>query len=240
MRLYQEDLAYIQGAGFGGLARGAAPEIVRLLRGAGARRVVDVGCGAGPLSRELIDAGFEVTGIDASAELLRIAQSGVPEARFIHGSAYDVEMPDCEAIVAVGEPLTYHDGAEGDARVASFFRKASQVLPPGGMLIFDVIEAGEPSLAGRFWTSSEDWVVLAETAEDQQARMLVRRIETFRRVGETYRRGREEHRVRLFDAGELEAWLAECGFSTATAQAYGEQKLPPRRRAFFATLKHHA
>ena len=242
-RIYQEDLAYIQSAGFGGMAREAAPEIVRLLRDASVRvrRVVDVGCGAGPMTRALVDAGFEVTGIDTSAELLAIAQADVPEARFIHGSVYGVEMPPCEAIVALGEPLTYHeDGADAGARVAGFFRKASEVLPVGGMLIFDVIETGTPSLAGRFWSSGEDWAVLAETGEDQAARTLVRKIETFRRVGDLYRRGCEVHRVRLFDTAVLLDQLAQSGFATLTAQEYGEQKLGPRRRAFFATLEHHA
>ena len=236
MSLYREDLAHIHAAAFGGLARGAAPEIVRRLRNAAVRvrRVVDVGCGAGPLTRELAGAGFEVTGIDASDELLAIARAEVADARFIHGSAYEVALPECEAIAAVGEPLTYHE-SDDDARVAGFFRKAAEVLPPGGMLIFDLIETGEPSLAGRFWTSGEDWAVLAETEEDQKERTLVRRIETFRRVGELYRRGREVHRVRLFDAAVLTAQLAQCGFTTEKAEAYGEQKLGPRRRAFFAT-----
>jgi hypothetical protein len=50
--LYKQDLAYIQAAAFGRLAQGAAPEIIRLLKCAPGqiRRVVDVGCGAGPLS----------------------------------------------------------------------------------------------------------------------------------------------------------------------------------------------
>jgi hypothetical protein len=103
------------------------------------------------------------------------------------------------------------------------------------MLIFDVIELGEPSLAGRYWSSGKDWAVLAETKEDQGSRMLVRNIETFRRVGQLYRRGCEVHRIRLFDTATLRGQLAACGFSTETAQAYGMQKLAPRRRAFFST-----
>jgi hypothetical protein len=76
------------------------------------------------------------------------------------------------------------------------------------MLIFDLIELGEPSLAGRFWASSDDWAILVNTTEDQSARRLVRQIETFRRVGE---------------------------FATETALFYGAKCLPPRRQAFFAT-----
>jgi len=291
--IYGEDLAYIQAAGFGKMARGAAPEIVRRLsrnlsgttepvatehfevspfsegrsgpvplsvnprtterRGGvnesaddaaascarkGApiptRRVVDVGCGAGPLAAELLAAGFEVTGIDSSADLLAIARSAAPPADYIFGSLYEVELPACEAIVALGEALTYHDeGADADALVERFFRKAAAVLPEGGMMIFDVIEIGEPSLRGRNWSSGDDWAVMAEIMEDQDARALMRRIETFRKAGELYRRGSETHRVRLFDSAALVERLETLGFAVETGRAYGAWQLGPRRRAFF-------
>src|SRR5271154_5489421 len=124
--LYKQDLAYIHSAAFGGLARGAATEIRRLLKSATIpiRKVVDVGCGAGPLSAALFEHGFEVTGIDSSPELVAIARAAVPEARFVNASIYDEEIPDCEAIVAVGEPLTYHaEGADADRLVQSFFQR---------------------------------------------------------------------------------------------------------------------
>jgi SAM-dependent methyltransferase len=236
--LYAEDLAYIQAAAFGGVAQSAAPEVLRLLNSAAiqVRRVVDVGCGAGPLTAALIQAGFEVIGIDKSAELLAIARAAVPRARFIHKSIYDAEIPACEAILALGEPLTYHvEEADGDSLVKRFLERASDVLPAGGMLIFDVIELGEPSLAGRFWSSGNDWAVLVDTQENQDSRTLIRDIETFRQVGQFYRRGREVHRVRLFDTGTLCNQLTSCGFSMETAQAYGAHRLGSRRRAFYCT-----
>lgn len=236
--LYGQDLAYIQAAAFGGLAQSAAPEIVRLLKSATIqiRNVVDAGCGAGPLTSALVEAGFEVTGIDSSAELLAIARAAVPRAHFGNASIYDEELPACEAVVALGEPLTYHaEGADADSLVQSFFQRVSDILPAGGMLIFDVIELGEPSLAGRFWSSGEEWAVLVDTLEDEDSRTLVRNIETFRRVDQLYRRGSEIHRVRLFDTGTLCSELASCGFATETAQSYGTQRLGPRRGAFFST-----
>lgn len=238
--LYDCDLAYIHAVGFAHSAQRAAPEIVRRLNGASinVQRVVDVGCGAGPLSKALVEAGFGVTGIDVSKELLRLAREAVPSARFVNASAYDAEFGMCEAILAVNEPLTYHpEDADADELVGAFFRRAAEGLPAGGVLIFDVIECGDPPLAGRFWASGGDWAVLVETTEDQRQRVLTRDIETFRSVGDSYRRGREVHRVRLFDAAELSGRLADCGFAVETTLAYGEYPLPPRRRAFFATRK---
>jgi SAM-dependent methyltransferase len=236
--LYDLDLAYIQAAAFENPAHGAAPEIVRLLKCASTRvrRVVDVGCGAGPLTAALMAAGFEVTAIDQSAELLSIARQAAPAAHFVHASIYDTEIPACEAVLAVGEPLTYHGrDADGDRLVKRFFERVSEILPPGGMLIFDVIELGKPSLAGRFWSSGDDWAVMVDTTEDQALRTLVRDIETFRQVGDLYRRGHEVHRVHLFDTQTLCDQLSSCGFAVDTETSYGEQRLGPRRRAFFAT-----
>ena len=236
--LYQRDLAYVHAAAFETLARGAAGEIVRRLQSSGAavRRVLDVGCGAGPLTEALVAAGFDVTGVDASADLLELARALVPTAHFVHASVYDVPTRGFDAVVALGEPLTYHaEGSDADRLVSQFFQRVAQALPPGGMLIFDVIGLGEPSLAGRNWVSGDNWAVLVETTEDQAQRTLVRNIEVFRRVSEAYRRSREVHRIRLFDIPTLCHQLASCGFATETAQAYGAQKLPPRRHAFFAT-----
>ena len=237
--LYQEDLAYIQASGFGDFARSAAPEILRLLRSCArpVGRVVEVGCGAAPLTAALVDAGFQVTGIDLSSELLNIARGVCQKVQFIHGSVYDQEIPACDAILAVGEPLTYHEDKDGECRVRQFFQRASDVLSEGGMLIFDLIELGEPSLSGRFWKSGEDWAVLVETTEDQSSRTVVREIETFRKAGGGYRRGREVHRVRLFDSNEVCEWLASAGFDARTAVRYGEFPLLPRRRALFCTRR---
>lgn len=236
--LYQRDLAYVHAAAFETVARGAAGEIVRRLKSSKAqvRRVMDVGCGAGPLTKELVDAGFEVTGVDTSAELLELARARVPAARFVHASVYDAPIRDYDAAVAVGEALTYHpEDAYADNLICDFFQRVAGTLPPGGMLIFDVIGLGEPSLAGRAWSSGDDWAILVETTESQAGRSLVRNIEVFRRVADAYRRSHEVHRVRLFDVSRLCHQLAACGFATETSRFYGARQLPPRRHAFFAT-----
>ncbi len=58
----------------------------------------------------------------------------------------------------------------------------------------------------------EDWAVLSEREEDAELRTLVRRIVSFRKVGEHYRRDDEVHRVRLYAPDELSAELREVGF----------------------------
>jgi SAM-dependent methyltransferase len=238
--LYDDDLAYIQATAFGGLAAGAAPAIVALLRQnpVPVRRVVDVGCGAGVTTRALTDAGYDTLAVEPSAALLEHARRAAPLARFVESSAYDAPLEACEAILAVGEPLTYHEpDVDAEARLRPFFRKAARALVPGGLLVFDVILAEGPPLDARGWSSGDDWVILWEATEDREARRLTRRIETFRRRGDAYRRGCEVHGVKLFGEEALTSWLQDERFEVATASSYGEQALGPRRRAFFATRR---
>src|SRR5262249_48423560 len=122
--LYQSDLAYVHASTFEDLARGAADEIVGRLRASKARvrTVMDVGCGAGPLTRALVEAGFDVTALDTYAELVDLGRGNFPEARFVHGSVYDPEIRNHDAVVAVGEPLTYPaEGADADNPISIFF-----------------------------------------------------------------------------------------------------------------------
>lgn len=45
--------------------------------------VLDLGCGAGrPVAAHLVALGFDVTGVDASAPMIELAQQNVPSARF--------------------------------------------------------------------------------------------------------------------------------------------------------------
>ena len=73
---YSEDLAYIHDAGYGDFARGAAPALLGALRAHGITtgRVVDLGCGSGIWAALLLDAGYEVLGIDISPAMIRLAK----------------------------------------------------------------------------------------------------------------------------------------------------------------------
>ena len=237
--IYGSDLAWIHANAFGDFARRATPEIVRRLRSSTipVRHVLEVGCGAGALTAGLIRAGFEVTAVDSSPDLIAIARTKVPRAHFVTSSIYDFGFPACDAMVALGEPLSYHSRTDGaDALVHDFFARAWAVLRPHGTMIFDIIETGEPSLTGRTWAGGDDWAALVETTEDLSARELVRTIDTFRQVDRFYRRSREVHNIRLFDRVELIARLEALGFAVETALEYGDEKLRPRRVAFFCTV----
>lgn len=236
---YDEDLAFVQASGFGEIAAAAIAAVIPQLKARGARRVVDVGCGAGVTTKALVDAQFETLAIEPSGALLDLARSAAPSAQFRQASAYDATFEACDAILAIGEVLSYHAPTDdAEKRLRTFFDSASRALRKGGLLVFDVIETGSPPLSARGWKAGADWAVLSASEEDAERRQLIRTIETFRDVGDgTYRRRSEVHHVRLFDRGAVSSWLEQTGFAVEVMTAYGSFELPPRRVAFWATLR---
>jgi ubiquinone/menaquinone biosynthesis C-methylase UbiE len=66
-------------------------------------RVLDVGCGAGvPVAEFLVESGFDVTGVDFSENMLRLARKNVPKARFIRKdmTKLDFENDSFEGLTA--------------------------------------------------------------------------------------------------------------------------------------------
>jgi hypothetical protein len=76
--------------------------------------------------------------------------------------------------------------------------------------------------------------VLSEREEDPERGTMVRRIVSFRKVGEHYRRDEEVHRVRLYAPEELSAELLRVGFQARTMRAYGSYLLAGGHVAFVA------
>jgi SAM-dependent methyltransferase len=233
--VYAEDLAYIQHAGYGGFARRAAPGLKALLRGAGIRRglVVDLGCGAGVWLRELLRAGYDGVGIDASRALLRFARRQAPGARLRQGSVYDVALPRCDAVTAIGEVLSYVPAGGRAPDLARLFRRVADALHPGGLLVFDAIVEG-PALPPRSFSCGSDWAVLSQVSEDRRSRRLVREITSFRRSRGVWRRRRERHEQRVAAPRVIEAALRAAGFTVRASRRYGRFELMPRRLAFRA------
>lgn len=124
------------------------PATLELAGDVAGRRILDAGCGSGPLFAELRDRGAIVTGIDASAEMLE-------QARRRLGAAADLRVAD------LADPLPFSDDVFDDV-VASLvlhylqdwgptLTELRRVLKPGGRLIASV----EHPFAIWFWQRSE-------------------------------------------------------------------------------------
>lgn len=111
------------------------PAILELAGDVAGRRILDAGCGSGPIFADLRDRGAIMTGFDSSAKMVELARKRLG--------------PDAALRVAdLGEPLPYPDGAFDDvisALVLHYLEDWSaplaeirRVLKPGGRLILAV------------------------------------------------------------------------------------------------------
>jgi SAM-dependent methyltransferase len=235
---YRDDLAYVHDVGFGGFASDAAPWLLALLREQSLTDglVIDVGCGSGIWARELSMAGYGVLGYDISPAMVAIAQKRVPRGEFHARPFLTAKLRPCVAVTALGEVFNYlFDRRNTKERLADFFARVHTALRPGGLFVFDVATPGrEPNGHRQGFRTGSDWACLFEAREDADEGTLTRRISTFRRVGELYRRADEVHRLRLYDRGELTVALRDAGFRVRTVRDYGKTTFPPGYVGFVA------
>jgi SAM-dependent methyltransferase len=211
---------------FGAVARGAAAMLIERLHAAGFERgtVVDLAAGSGILSRAMAEAGFTPFGVDISQSMLELARQLGPGTQLVHGSLWDVELPPCVAVTAVGEAFCYAtDPTAGLEALSERLHAIHRALEPGGLLLFDVAGPGRSGPAGARhlgWRGEHHAIVLDES-EDAAAAELTRHIATFVPAGSLYRRVDELHVLRLYAPEEVEALLRAAGFDYERLDGYG-------------------
>ncbi|WP_027344250.1 class I SAM-dependent methyltransferase [Hamadaea tsunoensis] len=92
--------------------------------------VIDVACGTGRITRELVRRGHRVRGFDQSPGMLEKARKALPEAEFAEASMTALPVPDGSADHVV---CTLALGHLPD--LEPFFAEAARVLRPGGHLV---------------------------------------------------------------------------------------------------------
>lgn len=236
---YRHDLAYIHDVGFGHFAASAAPLVIEELKRSAMESgtVVELGCGSGIASRLFRDAGFGVVGIDLSESLIEMARKRVPDAEFRVESFVTAEIPPCVAVTAIGEVFNYaFDPANSYDIRAKVYERIYAALAPGGLLVFDVAGPARAPANGpqRNFFEGPDWAVLVETETDDTRTVLTRRMTSFLKQGELYRRDFEIHQLQLVDPVETARLLERIGFSARTLDHYGALPLPQGLVGFLA------
>ncbi|MCC7085270.1 MAG: class I SAM-dependent methyltransferase [Pirellulales bacterium] len=227
---YRDDLAYIHDVGHGEFARRAVPGLLKVLREGKVTSglVIDLGCGSGIWTEQLLAAGFDAQGIDISPAMIQLAQQRAPQANFRCESFLRAKLPTCAAVTSIGECVNYlfdrqHKPA---AALAKMFGRIHRALQPGGHLIFDFLTPqlllrGDPP---RRFREGDDWAVLVEVETNTRRQQLTRHITSFRQVGKLFRRDRESHLVQLLDERKLAAQLHSLGFRVVRLAGYGDMK----------------
>ena len=231
MDYYEHDLALVHARGHGGHADNCAPGILELLAPVSGGLVLELGCGAGALTRHLLTAGHRVVATDSSAAMLELAREALGgEADLRRLALPDDPLPAADAIVSVGHVISYlPDAAAVDRALVAM----AGALRPGGVLAIDVcdLEWGRVREgADNYGRVGPDWAIITEYSAPAPE-VFVRNITTFVPDGAgAWRRGRERHENVLVDTSLIPALLAAHGVTARVRSSFGAEELPPGLR----------
>lgn len=173
-------------------------------------RVLDLCCGFGRHSLALSEIGFDVIGVDLSADLLEharlLAGSDRLSGRLVRADARRIPLAGAAADSVVN--LFSSFGYFGDAGDRSVLDEIARVLRPEGRLVLDVMNPAmvRSSLVAESVRRASDFVIEERRTLLDGGRRVAKDVRVSREQGEV-RTWREE--VRLYESTELAQMLRE-------------------------------
>jgi glycine/sarcosine N-methyltransferase len=191
-------------------------EVARLM--AGRRTVVDAGCGSGRHAAFLADAGFSVTGIDVSEEMLAVARARGSAAEFVIGDLFSWQPASpVDAVLCRGVLNDATEDGDRQRGLDALF----EMLRPGGLLILGVREIEKTR--ARYGREP----VTTRSAEGIFFRTEARFVGDIVEVDETLSSAdkRAEHRfqMRPWSLTEVDERTAAAGFTRVERRIEGDR-----------------
>lgn len=179
------------------------------------RRILELACGTGNVLLELHARGYDVEGVDYSADMVRIAREKAPAgARLWHQDARALSIPGTpfDACVCLFDSLNYLLSVEEFQQACHGVRRQ---LRPGGSFVFDMnaIRALETGMfdqrgTGRDASLQFEW----HSAWEPRTRLCTIQMEFISHEKEGTRVLHETHVQRGYTVPEITGCLLEAGF----------------------------
>jgi len=208
---------------------------VRLLSVYGVRtgKVCECACGTGNLTIPLQMAGFQMTGVDLSREMLWQASQKARKAHiaipFVQQDmkALNLHRP-MDAVIATCDGVNY---LEKEEDLRSFLRAAWRAIRPGGALIFDVStphKLRDQLCAGLICEDTEDITYFWQNRWNPHSATVDMFLCFFVKEADgRYRRMEETQRQRAWEAEDLKRLLLETGYRGVCF--YGDNSMHPAK-----------
>lgn len=184
------------------------------------KNILDAGCGTGNITVPLAKRGYDLTGVDLSAEMIGVAKAKATaeglQIPFFVQKLQELQLPPnkFDTVISACDVMNY---ITTQADLERSFLSVQRLLPKGGLWLFDLNSAqklqetyGDQSYAdlrsdfGYFWDNSYDWEQGICTME----------LTFFVRTKEgLYQRVTEQHRQKLWMPEEIKELSAKLGFS---------------------------
>lgn len=234
--IYDRDQTYF--------SRETARYLAELLheRGWQGERILDLACGTGTLAIDLAGRGFEVWGVDLSADMLDQAEKKAASARrqvsFIRQDMRQLQLPPTfELVICAYDSLNYLLKLE---EIQEVFRRVYAQLNPGGLFFFDMNSLYSLADVWGTRTEAEDDLELPyiwTTTYDATRQVSALTATFFIRRGELYERVSEVHLERGYPTEAIVSALEAAGFSGIEVLDWGSDvpaKPTTERLAFLA------
>ncbi len=212
------------------------------------RTVLDLACGTGSLTFELTLRGYEMIGVDRSAEMLAVAAEKCRDLPgeapiFLHQSMEKLDLyGTIDACVCCLDSVNY---VTRPAALKRAFSRVRLFLTPGGLFVFDVKppEVLEGADGEVYLDETEETYCVWRADYAPRRRVLTYGMDLFRlREDGAWERGEEVHEEYAYTLEELEQYLYEAGF--VDVRRWGNLKLraprPGEERVFFTARKEQA
>ena len=208
--------------------------------------ILELGCGTGNITVELLEKGYEVVGIDISEEMLEIAEEKTEE----YGdkiilieqdiTALDFDIYEIDTVIAANDTFNYILEKEKIRQLLAYLYPR---LKNGGQLVFDISSKYKlrHTLGGNtFGESFENMAYLWENYYDEALEQVFMEINIFEKQGELYERLTESHVQKAYEMNEIEAMLKEAGYRNIRIYSdfNFEENIPREaQRIFFSCVK---
>jgi ubiquinone/menaquinone biosynthesis C-methylase UbiE len=182
-------------------------------------KLLDVACGEGSFALSMIKQGWQVTGIDQSDEMLRLANHRAQQAKAdVQFLKHDMRFLDFSDEFDVAtcwfDSLNYMLTADD---LQSTFNNIARALKPGGWFLFDMnttygLAVKWQKVKCYVQQETPDLLELHRTSYDFEHHKACLKITWFVREGEVWQKFEEKHVERAFSIHEIEDCLEYSGF----------------------------
>ncbi len=177
--------------------------------GSGGKNVLDLACGTGTLCALLSAKGYDVTGIDLSADMLTVAKNKCPDSKFICADISDFDISEKFDFCTCTLDSINHLSDINE--VKKCFHSVYNCLKKDGLFVFDVntiYKHNEVLCDNTFVFDEEDFFLSwdNELMENNQVRIL---LDFFIFNGKNYDRFSEEFVETAYSVDELKSALKD-------------------------------
>ena len=207
--------------------------------------VLDLACGTGSLTAELMGRGYEMIGADRSAEMLSVAAE---KCRGLEGEppiflCQSMEKLDLygtiDACVCCLDSVNY---VTNPRQLKKAFERVHLFLMPGGLFLFDITTPDKLRGldGGMFIDETDDAYCVWRAEYSPRRRICTYGMDIFRLEEDgRWSRGEEVHEEYAYEPDELEEYLREAGFTRIRRHGCLKMRapVPGEERIFFTAVK---